>query len=131
VVESLESSSSGSVFFVGHDTSLDALATLMNITWNSSGLYPPDATPPGSALVFEKKSPSGVVAASFLSTTFETELDDITVVPAMFKTVRSPSMTLKQFVEDANTVIDPTCCAPVSPPPPAVKRGGAMPVRMI
>jgi hypothetical protein len=134
VVDALDSPSSGTIFFVGHDTSLDALATLLNMTWNPSGgatppgglNYPQDATPPGSALVFEKDqravtttSPV-VIKASFLSTTFETEMDDITVRPAVFKAAASPSMTLDQFVKDANAVIDPTCLPPDRHEDPAI-----------
>ena len=47
-------------------------------------------------------------------------MDDITVRPAVFKAAASPSMTLDQFVKDANAVIDPTCLPPDRHEDPAI-----------
>lgn len=54
------------VFFVGHDTNIANVASLLGLRWELGG-YPPDAIPPGSALVLTvwKNGEHSCVRASY------------------------------------------------------------------
>ena len=57
--------------YVGHDTQLDGLAALLDLSWHAPP-YPADSSPPGSMIRLTADG-DGKVSAAFLSSTFDGE----------------------------------------------------------
>ncbi len=96
--------------YVGHDTQLDGLAVLLNLTW-SAPPYPRDATPPGAMLRFRRtgSGDDARVEASFLYTTFGDELGTMRVANATFGASGAHTISLAQFTAAATAAIDWSC----------------------
>lgn len=76
----------GTRMYVGHDSDLDGLATILGLSW-SSPPFPPNATTPGSGLrfdVFLGEKSEYFVKVDLYYTTFESDKAPIFVVPANF-----------------------------------------------
>lgn len=83
VLEELADPSGGLVIYSGHDDTLDALSSLMDISWTAPP-FPSDdlPTPPGSAVLFTRHSPEKITA-EFLYTVFDgTAAPELSIVPA-------------------------------------------------
>jgi hypothetical protein len=93
--------------YVGHDTQLDGIAALLNLSWLAPP-YPAGSTPPGSIIRITKDD-SGIVRAAFLSTAFEDSATagDVHTVPATF--AGAVSMPLDDFRSRINATIDHHC----------------------
>lgn len=92
--------------YVGHDTNIDGINVLLNLTWDAAP-YPRDATPPGSML--RLRADDGGVTAAFLYATFEEgSVGALTEVPALFDGV-SDTVTRADFNMRAGFAIDWDC----------------------
>ena len=103
--------------YVGHDTNLDGLAVLLNLSWAplQGAPYPRDATPPGSMLRLTRSGDGAdaVVSADFLYTSFEVplgpdQLGQMWGTPAKFSGGRE-QMPLSKFAAAARGVLDWRC----------------------
>ena len=83
IMDFLDGSGNGTLILVGHDTELDALATLFGISWNTDP-FPMNATTPGSALRFDVVDDSSAVAVSMHYQTLEPGTSDVLTVPAQY-----------------------------------------------
>ena len=114
------SSGNGTTFYVGHDTNLDQLASLLDTAgliatpgaWQA-GPYPADATPPGSALVFRATRDSddddaaggaATVSVQFMSAA----LDGSNGGDLAFDTVVD-AMPLASFAQQVTAALDMKC----------------------
>eukprot|EP00928_Gymnodinium_smaydae_P034558 TRINITY_DN24458_c0_g1_i1.p1 TRINITY_DN24458_c0_g1~~TRINITY_DN24458_c0_g1_i1.p1 ORF type:complete len:392 (+),score=28.63 TRINITY_DN24458_c0_g1_i1:69-1244(+) len=70
ILSLLEDPSAGSTVMIGHDTNLDALAKLVNLSWQC-GPFAPDATPPTGGLLLTKHDDSVYIES--VCTRFEGE----------------------------------------------------------
>jgi hypothetical protein len=80
------SPSASAALYVGHDTQLDGLAVLLNLTW-AAPPYPTDVTAPGSMLrlTVSGEGEEAMVQADYLYTTFETTGGQMHVATTRFK----------------------------------------------
>lgn len=80
------SPSASAALYVGHDTQLDGLAVLLNLTW-AAPPYPTDVTAPGSMLrlTVSGEGEEATVQADYLYTTFETTGGQMHVATTGFK----------------------------------------------
>lgn len=70
-------------FYVGHDVDLAGVGGLLGLHWEA-GTFPPDATPPGSALVFELHGAGGGsshVRAFFVTQTLDQMRSGVSLSP--------------------------------------------------
>ena len=80
-VDNMGRQEGGTLILVGHDTELDALATLFGLAWNTHP-FPRNATTPGSALRFDVDHSK--VTASVHYQTFEPGSNEVHTAPAEF-----------------------------------------------
>ena len=76
----------GTRMYVGHDSDLDGLATILDLSW-SSPPFPPNATTPGSGLRFDillGEQSEYFVEINLYYTTFKSDKAPVFVVPAFF-----------------------------------------------
>ena len=117
-------SGNGTTFYVGHDSNLDQLASLLDqagLPWRwQTAPFPADSTPPGSALVFRAtRDASGSESVSVAH--MSARLDGASAGALTFDTFIKP-MPLASFTETVTKALDLDCVTkgkkPVPPPPP-------------
>jgi hypothetical protein len=117
----LAAQAGGSAIFVGHDTSLDAAAVLLGLTWDAPP-YGPGATPPGAVLRFTAAGEAaagggGVVAWGNVTASFHYPLlgtptaGQLLEVPVRFADGVA-ALPLEVFVATIDAVVDKTCVQP-------------------
>jgi len=107
---SLKTNTTGTQIFVGHDTNIDGVGGLLDLTWPSPP-YPLNATSPGSALRLDlhKVGDGHEIRASFLSTTFIDTRGHLTITPALFTQTRMSRIDLNSFMLLVSNSIDKKC----------------------
>jgi len=111
IIEALDSNTTETTFFVGHDTDLDAMATFFNIEW----VIPPYATNhtvPGSMLrldLWGGPDYTPTITASFIYTTFDTANGNLTTVNATFLDIDTNQMPYADFRELAVSQLYEPC----------------------
>ena len=106
-----EEESSQTSIYVGHDTNLDGIAVLLNLTW-SAPPYPRDATPPGSLLKLTRDGDGddATITAEFLYATFEDESGDLKAATTRFLQGSSgATMPLAEFERRVKATLDWRC----------------------
>jgi hypothetical protein len=86
ILNELNDNTTATTFFVGHDTTIDAMATFFDLQWDDAP-YAQNFTPPGAALRFDLWSlpdQEPTITATYWYTTFENTLGNMTVVNATF-----------------------------------------------
>lgn len=101
ILQQLLDGAAGTHVLVGHDTNVDAVATLLGLTW-SCGPFADNASPPHIGLLFEREGTSRMTVRS-VCTTF----DDADAGRVVFGTVQKPGwdMTKPVAIADAMEVV--------------------------
>ena len=100
--------------YVGHDTQLDGLAVLLNLTWEAPP-YPADTTTPGSMLRLTRtgEGPGATVQADYLYATFENEDGEMKVAASTrfvsASGASSRSLPLPTFAAAVRGAVDWRC----------------------
>jgi len=87
----------GSQVLVGHDTNVDSIAALLDLTW-SCGPFPDNETPPYIGLMFEREGDS--VAIKVICTAFDDSDKDVTPGKALVGEVRKGEQTISNIAID-------------------------------
>jgi len=90
IFQKLRDATTGTDIVVASDTNLDAVATLLNLTW-SCGPYPDNAAPPHTGLLFERDASLSRVTVRSVCTSFD---DDDEAGKVIFGTVAKASLDM-------------------------------------
>ena len=94
MMNDLSSSSKGGVsLYVGHDTNLDGISTMLSLGWPSAPPYPANTTVPGGTLRLTRtgEGANATVDAAFLYTRFEDESGKMAEVGRSFRMAKRRS----------------------------------------
>jgi hypothetical protein len=111
ILSALDDNTTSTTFFVGHDTTIDAMATFFDLQWNDEP-YAQNFTPPGAALRFDLWSlpdQEPTITATYWYTTFENTLGNMTVVNATFGVDGTNQMGYAQFKTWAEDMLYMPC----------------------
>lgn len=95
ILQQLKDPTTGTNILLGHDTNLDAIATILGMTW-SCGPFADNASPPHIGLLFERDPSSSRVMVRSVCTAFD---DDDTAGKVIFGTVSKTSLDMNGLVE--------------------------------
>ena len=107
-----DSSTKGTRMYVGHDSDLDGIASMLDLTW-ASPPFATNATTPGSALrfdMFHGDANIQMIRVNLYYTTFESNAAVVRSVPANFSTGKNV-MTYADFRSLAHARINYDCVA--------------------
>ena len=103
------SSGGGSSIFVGHDSDLDAIATFLNLEWNS-GLLPVNYTAPGAALMLRvAASDDANIVAGLYTPDFEKRNGEMTISQAKFLETSTNILPLQRFDDIVSSLVYMPC----------------------
>ena len=111
MMNDLSSSSKGGVsLYVGHDTNLDGISTMLSLGWPSAPPYPANTTVPGGTLRLTRtgEGANATVDAAFLYTRFEDESGKMAEVEALFPNGKA-TISLAELQKLADGRIDKKC----------------------
>ena len=104
---------SGATLYVGHDTTLDQMGVLLNLTFADMPPYPANTPAPGSILKLEASDDANgdrtVKATYFYVATFEDDDGALKTAGATTFAGGAASMPLDEFAARANATIDAAC----------------------
>lgn len=105
----MQAAATSASLYVGHDTQLDGLAALLNLTW-AAPPYPRDTTPPGAILRLTRTGDgdAAYVEASLLYTSLEDEKGEMLLAATAFAN-GDASMPLATFEAAVRHSIDWSC----------------------
>lgn len=95
ILQQLQETATGTNIFLAHDINLDAIATILGLTW-SCGPFADNASPPHTGLLFERDPSSLRVMVRSVCTAFD---DDDTAGKVIFGSVSKTSLDMNGFVE--------------------------------
>ena len=112
ITRKLELGKAGTTFYVGHDGDLDALASLLGLSWRTHP-FPENATTPGSALRFDLDANRTMVSVSVVYNEFvSADATPHSVRASIGAAGGASSMPLTDFTQLVGRVLDPACVEP-------------------
>ena len=104
---------SGATLYVGHDTTLDQMGVLLNLTFADMPPYPTNTPAPGSILKLEAADDAdggrSVTATYFYVEDFENDDGELATAGGTTFAGGATSMPLEEFAARANATIDYAC----------------------
>jgi len=98
ILQQLQDAAAGTNILLGHDTNVDAIATILGLTWRC-GPFADNASPPHIGLLFERDPSSLRVTVRSVCTAFD---DDDTAGKVIFGTVSKTSSDMSRLFEIAD-----------------------------